>query len=495
MCGWGDGIMIELRLNQENFEYDIYSLLKAFYPKEVIGKNLKEAEMILDIQYKEYEIIVTIKKREEKSDMAAEERKTAAKTISIKGIEKKECKNLLKKAVYELLQEETKKELPWGTLTGIRPTKIPFALFQQKKSEEEIISYMRDTYLASQKKIAMSIEIAKREQEILKEIDYKDGYSLYVGIPFCPSRCLYCSFTSYPLAAWEKHVGEYMKALEREICFVAEVMKEKHLNTIYIGGGTPTSLNPEQLEQLLKTLTERFDLQYNQEFTVEAGRPDSITREKLMVLKKYGVTRISVNPQTMRQKTLDFIGRKHTVQQTKEAFWLARECGFDNINMDLIMGLLGETREDMEYTMEEIKKLKPDSLTVHALAIKRASRLNELREEYKDYVSVHDEEIVQMTERYAREMELAPYYLYRQKNMAGNLENVGYASLDIKKAGIYNILMMEEKQDIIALGAGSISKRVYPNGQIERCENVKDVSQYIERIEEMIERKRVLLED
>ena len=186
---------------------------------------------------------------------------------------------------------------------------------------------------------------------------------------------------------------------------------------------------------------------------------------------------------------------RSTVQQTKEAFWLARECGFDNINMDLIMGLLGETREDMEYTMEEIKKLKPDSLTIHALAIKRASRLNELREEYKDYVSVHDEEIVQMTERYAREMELAPYYLYRQKNMAGNLENVGYASLDIKKAGIYNILMMEEKQDIIALGAGSISKRVYPNGQIERCENVKDVSQYIERIEEMIERKRVLLED
>lgn len=486
--------MIELRLNEENFEYDIYSLLKAFYPKEIIGRNLKEAEMILNIQYEENEIIVTIKKREKENSVAAEERETAAKTISIEKLDRKECKNLLKRAVYELLREESKKELPWGTLTGIRPTKIPFTLLNQKKSEEEIAAYMKNTYLASQKKIDLSIEVAKREQEVLKEIDYKNGYSLYVGIPFCPSRCLYCSFTSYPLDIWRKYVDEYIDALEREICYVSEVMRKKYLNTLYIGGGTPTTLNPAQLERLLRLLTEKFDFKYNQEFTVEAGRPDSIDREKLMVLKKYGVTRISINPQTMRQKTLDLIGRKHTVEQTKEAFLLAREHGFDNINMDLIMGLPGETKEDMEYTMKELKKLKPDSLTVHSLAIKRASKLNEQKQEYKDYESIHDEEIADMTENYAREMGLIPYYLYRQKNIAGNLENVGYASLDIKKAGIYNILIMEEKQTIVAVGAGATTKMVFPEDRIERIDNVKGVDVYLSRIEEMIERKKKLEE-
>ena len=212
----------------------------------------------------------------------------------------------------------------------------------------------------------------------------------------------------------------------------------------------------------------------------------------MLFRSQYGVNRISVNPQTMNQKTLDLIGRQHTTEQTKEAFWLVRECGFTNINMDIITGLPGETKEDMEFTMQELAKLKPDSVTVHSLALKRASRLKEQQEQYADYISRNDEKITAMTERYAREMGLQPYYLYRQKNMTGNLENVGYASAG--KAGIYNILIMEEVQTIVACGAGSISKRVYPDGCIERCENVKDVSQYIERIGEMIERKRVLLE-
>ncbi len=224
---------------------------------------------------------------------------------------------------------------------------------------------------------------------------------------------------------------------------------------------------------------------------MEAGRPDSITKEKLQVLKNHNISRISINPQTMKQETLDLIGRRHSVEETVERFLLARSLGFDNINMDLIVGLPEETLSDVRNTMEQIKELNPDSITVHSLAVKRAARLRMFREEYEG-LSIHNSwEMMDLTARYAREAGLLPYYLYRQKNMAGNFENVGYAREG--KAGIYNVLIMEEKQTIMALGAGSITKRVYPDGRIERCENVKDVSLYIEKIDEMLERKRRLL--
>ncbi len=475
--------MIGFELNEENFEYDIYSLIKAFYPGEEVARVSGGCDgLLLKVEYQLS--VITVELYE-----AAKEEILAAKSISIEGMERKEIKSALKRAIYEMLSGKTGKTLPWGTLTGIRPTKIPFAMLAEGRTDDEIKAYMKDTYLAGEEKTALSIEIAKREQEILKAIDYRDGYSLYVGIPFCPTRCLYCSFTSYPLKVWEKQVDAYVDALCKEIRFVSEKMRNRRLNTLYIGGGTPTTLNPGQLDRLLTVLRESFDFTYNQEFTVEAGRPDSITEEKLLVLRKHKVSRISVNPQTMNQRTLDLIGRKHTVEQTKEAFHLARRCGFDNINMDLISGLPGENYDDMEHTMQEITALKPDSVTVHALAIKRASRLNELWEEYKDRTGTLDEETARMMESYTRQMGLEPYYLYRQKNMAGNLENVGYAVLD--KAGIYNILIMEEKQTIIAVGAGATTKLVFDGGErIERIDNVKSVEQYLARIDEMIERKR-----
>lgn len=479
--------MIGIELNEENFEYDIYSLVKAFYPGEEVTRVKGGcAGMTVRVTYQPDAIVVELCEAAEGKSLAA---KTISETVSVAGLERKTVKSILKRSLYRLLSEKTGKVLPWGTLTGIRPTKIPFAMLAEGKTEQEIADYMKDTYLAGEEKTRLSIEIAKREQEILRNIDYRDGYSLYVGIPFCPTRCLYCSFTAYPLKVWEKQVDAYVEAVCKEVCFLSEKLKNRKLNTVYIGGGTPTTLNPQQMDRLLTTLEESFDFRDNQEFTVEAGRPDSITQEKLMMLKKHKVSRISVNPQTMNQKTLDLIGRKHTVEQTKEAFMLARRCGFDNINMDLISGLPGEKREDMEYTMKEITALKPDSVTVHALAIKRASRLNELWEKYKERTGALDEETAHMMEQYTRELGLVPYYLYRQKNMAGNLENVGYATLD--KAGIYNILIMEEKQTIIAAGAGAMTKLVYDDGErIERIENVKDVGQYISRIDEMIERKR-----
>ena len=234
-------------------------------------------------------------------------------------------------------------------------------------------------------------------------------------------------------------------------------------------------------------------MSFLQEWTVEAGRPDSITREKLKTIKRHPVTRISINPQTMKDETLELIGRRHTVLQVKDAFLLAREEGFDNINMDIIVGLPQETKEDVENTLEEIKKLGPDNLTVHSLAIKRAARLNTQKEEYAGMKSVNSESTMELTQDAAEEMGMKPYYLYRQKNMTGNMENVGYAKPG--KEGIYNILIMEEMQTIVALGAGAITKAVYPNGRIERCENVKDIKTYLEKTDEMIEHKKRLFAD
>lgn len=247
----------------------------------------------------------------------------------------------------------------------------------------------------------MSLDIAERELELLSKIDYENGYSLYIGIPFCPTTCLYCSFTSSPLASWAKRVDDYLDALEREIDFVAVRFAHKHLNSIYIGGGTPTTLEPYQLDRLIKKIKCNFDLSNCVEFTVEAGRPDSITREKLEVLRRHGITRISINPQTMKQETLKIIGRHHTVEQTVESFRMARELGFDNINMDLIMGLPGETIDDVRATMEQIKELAPDNLTVHSLALKRAARLNMCREDYKDYEMVNTQEHMDLVAAYA----------------------------------------------------------------------------------------------
>ena len=481
--------MIEVIVNQAGFEYDIHSLVKAFFPGDEVSVRVQE-------NFKEdtrLRMAVEFTREKVKAELLEDGSLKESRQCQIHPEDRKGTKTHLKQMIYRILAAYTGQELPWGTLTGIRPVKIAMQLLEEGKSNAETAAYMRDVYLAGREKAALSVMIANRERQVLQNIDYKDGYSLYVGIPFCPSTCLYCSFASYPLARWEDRMDEYLEALFRELSYVAEQFGGRKLNTVYVGGGTPTTLSPGRLDRLLCRIRTDFDLSHVQEFTVEAGRPDSITREKLKVLLEHGIDRISINPQTMKDETLRVIGRRHTVEQTKAAYALAREMGFSHINMDLIVGLPGEEYEDVEHTMQEITALAPDSVTVHSLAIKRAARLNLFREKYEEMGLHNNMQIMDMTARYCAQMELYPYYLYRQKNMAGNFENVGYAKAN--RAGIYNILMMEEKQDIAACGAGTISKRVYPDGRIERCENVKDVSQYIERIGEMIERKRVLLED
>ncbi len=481
--------MITVELNVKNFEYDIHSLVKAFYPEQEVRIRYEEApeegtEELprLVISFVSEESAIHIR-------FYAGERLLAKDQVSLPdGIDRKETKNRLKRLLYRLLSAYTGRRLPWGTLTGIRPTKIPMALLEQGHDRAEIARYMQETYYTSDEKTELAIRIAERERRILRDINFKNGYSLYVGIPFCPSICLYCSFSSSPLHLWKDQVDAYLRALFREIDYASGAFADRELDAVYIGGGTPTTLEPGQMDALLCKLEERFCFDHLREFTVEAGRPDSITRDKLAVLRDHGISRISINPQTMNQATLDFIGRGHTVEETVQAFHLAREMGFSNINMDLIVGLPGEEKPQVEHTMQEILKLDPDNITVHSLAVKRAARLRLFREEHREMTMTNNQEIMDMTASYAAEAGLYPYYLYRQKNMAGNFENVGYAKEG--RAGLYNILIMEEVQSILALGAGASTKLVWAKDRIERIENVKDIRNYIDRIDEMIDRKR-----
>jgi len=495
--------MISIILNQRDYEHDTYDLIKAFFHDEKLivtedgvididgmkkmNRLAMEDELLYTfrIQLTEQELELEISDVEDKSQVKCQE--------IFQSQEKKEKRNQYKRFLYGALAQLCQRELPWGTLTGVRPTKLVLNRLEEGQNETEIRSYMKQEYLCSDEKLDVSFKIARRELEILNQCDYQNGYSIYIGIPFCPTICNYCSFASYSLEKHENVLGEYLKALEQEIIYASTCLPDKKLTTLYVGGGTPTSLNEEQLEELMIMIKKYFDFSHMEEFTVEAGRPDSITREKLRILKKYGVDRISINPQSMRQKTLDLIGRKHSVEQILECYEMAREEGHDNINMDIILGLTGEDVEDVEYTLQEIGKLNPDSLTVHTLAKKRAADLTIHKDRYKGYQQSNVSMMLDRSIEFTKEYGYEPYYLYRQKNMAENLENTGYAKHG--KEGIYNILIMEEKQTILALGAGALSKFVFhQENRIERVENVKSIRDYMGRINEMIQRKRDFVE-
>lgn len=414
-------------------------------------------------------------------------------------------KNDLKRTIYRIVSEGTGRSLPWGSTTGIRPTKEALTMVSGGKSDDEIRDFYREKYFTSDEKINESIEIAKAEHAILSQFPQTtdqnpgyslqtDGYSLYIGILFCPSICLYCSFSSHRIDSCRDLVEPYIASLKREIDFVAERFRNRRLDCIYFGGGTPTTLEAGQLDDIFSYIERKLDLSHLVEYTVEAGRPDSITAEKLSVMKAHGVTRISVNPQTMNQRTLDLIGRKHTVEDTINAYELARGYDFPCVNMDMILGLPGEGVEDIRHTLSEMKRLAPDNLTVHSLALKTAARLRLEWDKYENLDFVNSTQIMDEALACGCEMGMHPYYLYRQKNMAGNLENVGMSTPG--KDGIYNVLIMEEREDIVAIGAGAASKKVRPDGnggwQISRCENVKDIRTYIDRLDEMISRKDLL---
>lgn len=467
--------MISLLLEDMTFEQDIRELLMAFYPEEKYIYTNEDVFLSLFLSKESIEYHIKIKSEDNVLEFSSPLRET-----------KFDTKNDLKRNIYINLLKLGNKELPWGTLTGIRPTKIVMEMLENDMSLEDIKKHLKEVYLLSDKRIKLCTDTAKNEFNILKKIDYKNGYSLYIGIPFCPTRCLYCSFTSYSIAQWKKDTDTYVEALCKELLAVSKMYKGKKLQTIYMGGGTPTSLEGYQLSKILNVVKKNFDLSNLLELTVEAGRPDSITREKLEALKAAGVDRISINPQTMQQKTLDLIGRHHTIEDIFESYKLARDVGFENINMDFIIGLNGETLEDVIDSFTKVKSFAPESITIHSLALKRAARLNtENKREIMDNDLILS--MINTATDTCADLGLEPYYLYRQKNMAGNLENIGFSKPG--KECLYNILIMEEKQTIIACGAGTSSKIVFGDGRIERIENVKDPKLYIERLDEMIMRK------
>ncbi len=382
---------------------------------------------------------------------------------------------------------------PWGILNGIRPVKIAYKLMKSGKTPAETVEYFMNEYGADREKAELAVRVAKVEMPIIDSMDEK-GVSIYIGIPFCPTRCLYCSFVSNSVASSAKLIPEYLECLRREIAYTADIIRQNKnvVESVYIGGGTPTTLTADQLRFLFDGIFTEFDLSKNREFTVEAGRPDTITAEKLQAIKDFAIDRISINPQSMNVETLKTIGRNHTPDDIRHAYLMAREYGIDCINMDIIAGLPGETVDMFKYTVEEVERLNPENTTIHTMSIKRSSRLNETLDKYSLTDGNKVAEMVDFSMKTITSKDKNPYYLYRQKNMLGNLENVGYAKPGTES--LYNIYIMEEVQTIISLGCGGVTKTVdRETDRIERIFNVKEPKDYIERIDEMLHRKDVLL--
>lgn len=482
--------MISVILKGHDFKYEVAELLKLFTTQFNFEEEKNFGRCITNTLISHKDTLISKTEYTENYNV----RFDCVENINISNLNdqeiKKATKEMIKRSMFKVLMRHFNSYVPWGILTGIRPVKIVHNLLDKGLDDEAIRANIKTNYLISDEKIDLSLSIAKRERSFIYPID-KNKISLYVSIPFCPTRCYYCSFPANPIKQFGHLKKEYVSKLIEEIKGLAILLKEtnKEIETLYIGGGTPTTLDAKEMDTLIKALFKELDLSKIKEFTVEAGRPDTINREILECLKSNNVTRISINPQTMNDETLQKIGRGHSVSEIVESFNLAREIGFDNINMDVILGLEGENLEMVRHTLEEIKKLSPESLTVHTLAIKRASKL---KEKMDDYELTQFEEMVKMIDlsmQYAGEMRLNPYYLYRQKQMLGNLENIGYAKEGYEC--IYNMQIMEEKQSNYALGAGAISKFVYVDeDRIERVDNVKNVEQYIDRVDEMIERKK-----
>ena len=403
--------------------------------------------------------------------------------------EKRQISDLVKKSVFFACKKLSDMPTPWGISTGIRPAKTARMMLDENKTDEEILRYMEEEFFVTPQKAHLSLDVAKTEFELLKNRE-ESTVSLYLGVPFCPTRCAYCSFISQAVAHNQKFVKPYVEALLKEIEATSRMAESfgYKAETIYFGGGTPTTLSPDDLDKLIKRVKSCFDVASLREFTVEAGRPDTFSDEMLSVLWENGVNRISINPQTMNQKTLDKIGRRHSVEDTIRAFEMTKKYDF-SINADLLAGLPDEGTEDFKKTVEEVCALSPHAVTVHTMYLKRAARL--ITDFEKLRFAKDMDSMVQLSYDYLTEKGYNPYYLYKQKNTLGNLENVGFSKQGHES--LYNIFIMEEIQTILAMGGGASTKMV-KGDRIERVFNPKEASDYINRIDEIIEKKKAALE-
>jgi len=468
-----------MQLIQNGFscEYEMNVFMKMFFSKE------DEGNVLTDFSYEDGVINANVKVYYKGKEYEGSYRFPYEKRNE--RTDKIVFRCFVVRAFLKACEDIKKVSVPWGALSGIRPAKVVRQMKESGMDWDEIYNELDEIFGVSDEKKKLAISVAKKEGEILKDIK-ENSASIYIGIPFCPSKCLYCSFVSSDLRTGKKYVDDYVKLLDKEIEKTADILKKLgfSIENIYIGGGTPTSVNEEQLKIILDSVNRHIDLSNVKEFTLEAGRADTITKEKLLIAKNAGVDRISINPQSMRDETLIRVGRKHTAKMVKEAFSLARECGFDNINMDLIAGLPGERFEDFKYSLDEVIKLDPENVTVHSLCIKRAAGFR-----FSEYSLADSEEMDKMlgyTQKRMYETSRNPYYMYRQKNISGNLENVGYAKEGYHS--FYNINIMEEVQNIIAVGGGGVSKLV-KGDRIERIFNFKDPCEYIRRFDEIIDKK------
>lgn len=470
-----------MKLIQKGFEceFEMNIFINIFFKKE------EEGIIYTDFSHENDEIKVNAR-----IDLGGKRYDAAYKyPFSNSENDKKLIKRIYSTAVTKAFVRAAKKirniSLPWGVMSGIRPAKFVRKFRAQGKSDAEIKELLKSIYEVTPEKIELAMEVSKNEEIILQRIE-DNSVSIYIGIPFCPSRCLYCSFVSTDIRYSGKYMDDFLDCLIKEIDKTGEILKNLGLfvQNIYIGGGTPTTLSAEQIKRLLSAVNEHLVSRTLNEFTLEAGRPDTVTEDKLRAAIEGGITRISINPQTMNSKTLEIIGRKHTPEDIVKSFFMARELGFDNINMDLIAGLPEETPEMFYYSLEKVTELDPENITVHSMCVKRAANLN------RSNIELASENYIQKMLSYAqkrmRETERFPYYMYRQKNISGNSENVGYAKSG--KMSFYNINIMEEAQTIIALGGGGATKLVFPD-DIKRIFNFKDPYEYIKRFDEILKRK------
>ena len=477
--------MIAISTNRTEYRNDIAEEIRLFLglSEIVLLEEIDPAssELIFDLQLVQNGYHYTASAKV--NDLEQREEFTLSENAS--ALEKKKLeKRALKLACYHLLKRlYPQVATPWGSLTGIRPTKL-FRELSQEGGEQAARQQFLDMFDVSELKTNLAARICAVQEPFIRSVRANE-IDVYVGIPFCKTKCLYCSFPSEVLGKQDR-LTQYLTLLKSDIAAGAQLTNELGLSvrSFYMGGGTPTVLSADQMDELLSFLLKQYG-SFGVEATVEAGRPDTIDREKLLVLKRHGIGRISINPQTMNDETLRRVGRSHTREDIVRTFELAREIGFDSINMDLIAGLPGETATDMQRSCDAIMRLAPDNLTVHSLAIKRSSTLKKELDEHALASSAQAEEMTQIGARCAESMGMNPYYMYRQKYMSGNLENVGYALPG--KECVYNIDMMEETASILSHGAGTMTKRVFSGqNRIERLPSPKDVPTYLAKLDRLL---------
>ncbi|MFX3624158.1 MAG: coproporphyrinogen III oxidase [Ectobacillus sp.] len=487
-------------LKDDRFLRPLQLISGLFFEEPTVAFEQEEANLVVDIQVKGEDAVTASAAL---TDIMTGQTYTMqfSKDTTACTSEKerfKQVKNAVSYVYLSVLQQLTGVEQKWGILTGVRPTKLLHKKLQSGMTKEQAHKELHEDYLIHEEKIDLMQRIVDRQLAVVPDLyDLKKEVSIYIGIPFCPTKCAYCTFPAYAINGRQGSVDSFLGGLHYEMREIGRFLKEKgiRITTVYYGGGTPTSITAEEMDMLYEEMYESFpDVQHIRELTVEAGRPDTITPEKLNVLKKWNIDRISINPQSYHEETLKAIGRHHTVAETVEKYYLARAMGMNNINMDLIIGLPGEGIDIFKHTLAETEKLMPESLTVHTLSFKRASEMTQNKRKYKVAGREEITEMMQAAESWTKEHGYVPYYLYRQKNILGNLENVGYSIPG--QESIYNIVIMEEVQSIIGLGCGASSKFVDPKtGAITHFANPKDPKSYNDGYLKYTEDKLKILED